>query len=225
MTEHISSQFEEELVSIRDRLMQMGTRVELMVQHSVEALLQGKESLAREVITTDLQVNLDEVELDEACLETIVRRQPAASDMRFLTLALKIVTDMERIGDLAVNISERAIELQHWEGRTEYEEITTMAESANQMLSQALTSFVNRDDVMAEAVLDLDDEVDQTYRLFFGKLLKAARNSDKPDQLIGLLFAGKSLERVADHATNIAEMVVFMIRGKDIRHLASRENV
>lgn len=222
MAEHINSKFEEELVAIRDRLMQMGTQVEHMVQQSVAALQGGSEQLARQVIAADVEVDRDEIELDEACLETIARRQPTASDLRFLTLALKVVTDLERIGDLAVNISERAIELQNWPAGKEFEEIAAMAGSASTMLSQALTAFVNRDDVLAESILAMDDTVDQTYRAFFERLLGAARSAGSPDPLIALLFAGKSLERVADHATNIAEMVVFMIRGQDIRHPSAR---
>lgn len=222
MQHHLSSQYEEELARIRDRLMQMGTRVGAMVRKAVQALEEGNPGLAREVIDTDPTVNRDEVEIDEACLETIARRQPAASDLRFITLALKVVTDLERIGDLAVNLSERVVEYGGWNDRSAVERIRGLADGALAMLDRALTAFLDHDAEQAQRVLAEDDHVDRAYEEFFEGVIESARREAETRRAIGLLFAGKYLERIADHATNIAEMVVFMVRGKDIRHLSSR---
>lgn len=223
MTLHANLQYEEDLASIRDRLVTMGARVEAMVKDSITALEQGSLDIARQVIKRDLEVNRDEVELDEFCLQTIALRQPAAKDLRFITLALKIVTDMERIGDLAVNVGERTLQLADLHPLPLRAEILTMTDLVVNQLHNALQAFVEADTDLATKAIDADDEVDELYVHLFRELVAhSASNPEELEPALSQLFIGKYLERVGDHATNIAEMVIFMVKGKDIRHMSAR---
>jgi phosphate transport system protein len=219
---HIDKEFESELERLREQILLMGARVEEMMKQAMRAFLDQNTKLARETIASDRLVDQLELEIDEACLRVLARRQPVASDLRFITTTLKLVTDLERIGDLCVNISERVLELGNDQGSQTGSPIPRIAEAAHAMLHDALDAFVARDANKAEEVLTRDKIVDAYYAQLFPELV--ARMMADPTVIYRstrLLSIGKYLERLADHATNIAEMVVFMVKGQDVRHSGS----
>jgi phosphate transport system protein len=212
--------YEGELTRLRHRLLLMAGRVEEMVTHAVTAMVDRDEMLARRTIEMDGRVNLDEVEIDELCLVILAKRQPMASDLRFLTLALKMVVDLERIADLAVNISERAIDLaEAMERPAPLVDLQQMAHVVLSMIHDAVGAFVDHDDDKARAVIDRDDVVDATYDRLFREILDAMlEDRARVHHGVHVLSVIKYLERMADHTTNLAEQVIFMVQGKDIRH-------
>src|SRR5262249_20497487 len=220
LKKHTDKSYETELEAIREKLLLMGAKVEEMIKSSIRALVDGDSVRAQRMIEYAHQINRLEVEIDDQCLRILARRQPVASDLRFITIALKLVTDLERIGDLGVNINERVIELNQEPALMSYIGIQQMAEAAEAMVHEA---FVQGDPDRAQAVLARDKVVDEQYVQLFRELLtymmENPRNIYRATRLQSI---GKYLERIADHATNLAEMVVFMVRGKDIRHPLSR---
>jgi len=221
---HTDKAFEAELTELREKLLTVGGIVEQAIVRSVRALAERDSNLAREVIENDRRVNLLEVEIDELSIRMLALRQPAASDLRFITLALKIVTDLERIGDLAVNVAERAMELNEEAPIRPYVDIPRMAEIAEKMLTMALDAFVASDAAKARAVLARDDEVDELYHTVFSELVELMKEDPGiTKRAMAILFIAKHLERIADHATNVAEMVIYFVEGRDVRHPRSRE--
>jgi phosphate transport system protein len=217
---HIVKQYEEELRSIKEKVLRLGGIVEEQIARSIKALVERDTPLANTTIEEDHTVNGLEVEIDELCLKVLALRQPAASDLRLITTAIKIITDLERIGDMAVNICERAIELNEEPPLKPYIDIPRMAEAAQRMLKESLDAFVNGDTELATKVLGEDDFVDDLNRQIFRELLSFMIEDPKTiARAMKILFVSKYLERIADHATNIAEMVVFMVKGKVIRHI------
>jgi phosphate transport system protein len=218
--EHTDRQYETELRNLREQLLLMGAKVEEMITSSVKALVDRDSDLANRTIESDHQINRLEVELDDMCLRILAKRQPVASDLRVLTIVLKMVTDLERIGDLGVNICERVVELNLEPPLKPYVDLPKMADVAQGMVRDALDAFVARDAERAEAVIDRDKTVDAYYAQIFRELLtymmEDPRNIYRATRIQSI---AKYLERVGDHATNLAEMVVFMVKGKDIRHL------
>jgi phosphate transport system protein len=211
--------YEEELRNLRERLLLMAGRVEEIVNHAVHSLMNSDQVLARRTIEQDGRINLDEIEIDEQCLLILAKRQPMASDLRFLTLALKMVVDLERIGDLAVNICERAIDLSNSDTIPLLADMPRMTKVVLSMIHDAVNAFVNNDAELAETVLIRDDEVDDLYTKYFRQILDAMmRKKATMYHGVHILSVVKWLERMADHTTNLAEQVIFMIRGKDIRH-------
>jgi phosphate transport system protein len=223
MKKHTDKSYENDLEAIREKVLLMGAKVEEMIKSSIRALAQRDSVLAQRMIEYDHQINRLEVEIDDGCLRILAKRQPVASDLRFITIALKLVTDLERIGDLGVNICERVIELNQEPALMSYIGIQNMAEAAEAMVHEALDAFVQGDPDRAQAVIARDKVVDEQYVQLFRELLtymmENPRNIYRATRLQSI---GKYLERIADHATNLAEMVVFMVRGKDIRHPYSR---
>ncbi len=220
---HTDRGYEEELAEIRRRLLLMAGRVEHMIDQAVRAFVQRDAALARETIALDREVNQDEVEIDAHCLEVLARRQPMASDLRFLTLALKMVVDLERIGDLAVNICERAIDMAEMEPLIGLDGIRELGASARQMVHDAIQAFVESDASLARHVIELDDRVDELYHQVFRKVLEQMIADQRTIQRgIHVQSAAKFLERIGDHATNLAEEVVFYVEGRDIRHPGKR---
>jgi phosphate transport system protein len=197
----------------------MGARVERMIDNAMKAFVGRDTALAQATIDQDQQIDELELAIDELCLQILARRQPVASDLRFITTSLKLVTDLERIGDLAVNISERVVELCKEPASAGHQAIPRISGVAQAMLHDALDAFVAGDAAKAEAVVQRDSVVDAYYAQLFPELVASMMNDPT---LVGcstkLLSTGKYLERIADHATNIAEMVVFMVRGQDVRH-------
>jgi phosphate transport system protein len=216
---HTGREYEADLQKVREDLLLMGARVEEMIARSMEALTQRDTKLAEQTMLIDRTINRIEMEIDENCLVILARRQPVASDLRFITTALKLVTDLERMGDLGVNICERVVELNEEEPLKPYVDLVNMAEMAQGMLRDGLDAFVSGDLDRAHAMIARDSEVDAYYSSIFRELLtymmENPRNIYRATRVQSI---AKYIERFADHATNVAELVVFMVRGKDIRH-------
>ncbi len=217
---HTSRDFESELRELRAHTLAMGARCERSLQLALEAFWEGSATLASEVEELDRHIDRDEMDIDALVLRVLALRQPVAYDLRFLTAALKLVTDLERIGDEAVNIAERAKE-GHGVAKERVEaDLKSMSEQAQQMLRAALDAFVEGEAEKAEGVLAKDDDVDALY----GGILRSMMDFmvEHPTEIpaaIRVIKVAKYLERVADHATNIAEEVIFMVRGDDVRHV------
>ena len=211
--------YAEQLADLKETVLRMGGLVEQMTHRAVQALVERKAGLFDDVRAMETQVNRLHIDIDEKCLEIIALRQPAAKDLRFITAAMKINTDMERIGDQAINITESAGPLLAVPPLKPLIDIPRMAEIAKGMLKDALDGFVNGDDALALATIKRDDDVDQLKDQVFRELLTymMADPSTIP-RAMALILVSRHLERIADHATNICEDVVFMVKGKDVRH-------
>jgi phosphate transport system protein len=217
---HGDREYESELSGLREQLLLMGAKIEELIANAMKALVERDSELARRTIEFDNQIDALEVTIDEQCLRILAKRQPTAPDLRFITIAMKIVTDLERIGDLGVNICERAIELNTEPSLKPYVDLVKMAEVAQSMISEVLDAFMERNAVRADAVLERDHVVDAFYGQVFRELLSYMReDADAIHRAIRIQSIAKYIERIGDHATNLAEMVVFMARGKDIRHM------
>jgi phosphate transport system protein len=224
MSTHTDKAYEAELRALRDRLLAMGGLVEKAIAASVRAIVERDATLAGQVKTRDREVNRMEVEIDGACRRILALRQPAASDLRFITTALKIVVDLERMGDLAVNVAERALDMAAAPPLGPMHDLARIADLAEAQLKKALDAFVTGDVAKAEEVMGADDLVDALYLKIFNDMVLVMMEDPKNiRRATSVMFAAKHLERFADHATNVAEMVVFMVRGKDVRHPRSRE--
>ena len=211
--------FDEELGDLKQKILQMGALVEDQVERAKKALVQRDEVLAKQVIEDDRRVNTLDVEVDEYCLRLLALYQPTARDLRFVTTAMKISTELERMSDLAENICERAIELNEEPQLKPYIDIPIMADRAIRMVGQALDAFVRGDSVLARNVLEEDDVVDELTEQVFRELLSfMMENPHTITRAIRLSFVAKYIERIADHATNVAELVVYLVEGKIIRH-------
>jgi phosphate transport system protein len=220
---HTDKAFEQDLRSLREKLLAMGAKVETLIAQSMRAVIDRDSTLAEHVMQADQDVNRLEVDIDDLCRRILALRQPAASDLRLITTALKIVTDLERIGDLAVNIAQRARELNQAPPLKPYVDAPKLAELAQQQVKRALDAFVSADAAKAVEVLEGDELVDALYLKVFNELLGyMMEDSRNIRRATALMFIAKHLERIADHATNVAEMVVYMVRGTDIRHPRSR---
>lgn len=221
---HTDKSFDNELRVLRDKLLAMSARAEAMIAESVLSVADRDSKLAQHVIGSDPEVNRLEMEIDQLCRKILALRQPAASDLRLITTALKIVVDLERIGDLAVNIAERAIDMNQSASMPIYGDLPHLAELAQAQLKSALDAFVRGDADAAEKILRNDELLDSLFVKLFNDLLQLMmEDSRNIRRATNLLFVAKHLERIGDHATNIAEMVVYMVKGTDIRHPASRE--
>ncbi len=211
--------FDEELRNLKEKILKMGLLVEAAIRDSIKSLVERDSDLAREVIKKDHQINALDVDIDEECIRLIALRQPKAGDLRFITTAMKITTDLERMGDLAEDICERAIELNEEPPLKPYIDIPRMAEIAQGMLIDVLDAFVRRDPGIVYDVIKRDDEVDRLVVQVFNELLFFMIQDPKTvSRAVKITYVAKYLERIADHATNIAEMVVYMVEGKMIRH-------
>jgi phosphate transport system protein len=218
----IQRRFDEELADLKEKILRMGSLVEGQIRQALKALVDRDDDLAAQVIENDRQVNTMDVAVDEACLELLALQQPAARDLRFITTAMKISTELERMSDLAENICERAIELHEEPQLKPYIDIPLMAEHAIKMVGEALDAFVRGDSVLARKVLDEDDYIDDLNEQIFRELLSfMMENPQTISRAIRLSFISKYIERIADHATNVAELVVYMVEGKIIRHMTS----
>jgi phosphate transport system protein len=211
--------FHEEIEALKQTLLAMGGLVEDQIRRVMQALLERNDALALEVIERDRQVNAYDVEVDETCVNLLALHQPAAGDLRFITTAMKIVTDLERIGDQAVNIAQRALELSQEPQLKPYIDLPRMAEKAQRMVKDSLDAFVARDTELARRVCAADGEVDALKEQIFRELLTFMMEDARTiPRAIRLILISRFMERVADHATNIAEMVVYMVEGKMVRH-------
>ena len=225
MHDHILKQFDVELRTLKDKLLLMAGVVEEHIASAMRALGDRDVATAEKVERSDRQVNVLEMEVDELCIRLLALRQPAASDLRFIAAALKIVTDLERMGDLAVNIAERAEALARSPQLLPQIDLAPIATATQAMLKDSLDAFVRGDDRKAEEVLRRDQVIDDLFVEAFNALVESMkRDPSSIERSIGLMFIAKHLERVADHATNVGEMVIYLVRGKDVRHQFSLQN-
>jgi phosphate transport system protein len=217
--EHTSKAFEQQLRTLKDKLLLMGHAAEKMIADSILALVERRPSLAEDVINSDDSLDKLELEIDNLCYEILALEQPVARDLRFIATALKIVRDIERIGDIAVNIAERAAELIQEPEMKRLIDLPIMAEAAQRILKDSLDAFVNYDAELAEKVIRDDGFIDDCYEQIFRELLTYMMEDTKYiSRALKVIFIAKHLERVGDHSANIAEMVIFLVRGQDIRH-------
>jgi phosphate transport system protein len=211
--------FDEELNKLKEKLLRMAGIVEESVALSIEGLKDQKEELAREVIRREESVNLLDVEIDETCLRLLALRQPMAGDLRLITSAMKIGVDLERMGDLAVNIAQRTLELLKAPLLKPLIDIPRMAKLAQAMLKDAIQAFIDRNDALASEICKRDDAVDALENQIFRELLTyMIEDPASIWRAVGLLLVSRYLERIADHATNIAENVIYMVKGRMIKH-------
>jgi phosphate transport system protein len=222
MEGHISRVFDEELRELKESMLFEGELVQKAVKNAVTALLTRDSDLARKVIEDDDIINTKEVEIDEFCLKLLALRQPAARDLRFIATAIKINYDLERMGDMAVNLCERVLELNLEPQLKPYIDLPKMAEIAQAMVKDSLDAFVKEDPQLAWKVTQDDEKVDQFNEQIFRELLTYMSEDLRTiSRATRLLFISKYLERLSDHAVNIAELVIFLVQGKIIRHLKS----
>jgi phosphate transport system protein len=212
--------FEEQLDALSGKILQLGGLVEEAIGRSVIALVERDSSLARRVIGDDNAVDRLELEIDRLCVEMLALHQPMARDLRFITTAMKITPDLERIADLAVNISERAIELNEEPQLKPFIDIPLMARRAQEMVHGALDAFVQHDPAAARMVIALDDELDRRMEQVFRELLSfMIEDPHLITRALRLTFVAKNFERIGDQATNVCEQVVYMCEGQVIKHL------
>ena len=211
--------FEEDLQTLAQELLKMGGICERMIQSSVKSLLQGDMSYAKEIMAYEDQVNRLHVEIDERCMNLLALQGPVASDLRTVIAALKINNDLERIGDQACNITQNTLDLLKAPGARLDEGLPRMTELAIEMVRQALDAFVKRDPLLAQAVLVKEDMVDALKdQIFNSQLAEMTRDPGNVQRGLDVILIARNLEKVGDHATNIAEDVIFMVKAKDIRH-------
>lgn len=224
--EHISKQFDADLEEVRTRVLQMGGFVEQQIEHAVEALANGDEELIEQVISYDHRVNAMEVSIDEICNQIIARRQPTASDLRMIMMVIKTITDLERIGDEAEKIARmaRLIYAADRMHMPRFVEIKHMANMAMDMVHKALDSFARLDLNTAAQIVRQDEHVDEEFRSIMRQLITfMMEDPRKISTSIEILFVAKAIERIGDHAKNMSEYVVYMVKGKDVRHVTAEE--
>jgi len=217
---HTDRQYEAELKQLHLKILEMGGFVEKQIANAIKALVARDDELAQQTIERDHTVNRMDVEMDDLCIRLLALHQPAGGDLRLISTGLKINADLERIGDMAVNLCERVLELNKEPQLKPFIDIPRMADVAQRMLRESLDAFVREDVDLALKVCRDDDEIDSiTEQLFRELIAYMMEDPHTISRAIRLIFVAKYLERIADHATNISEMVVFMVKGKSIRHL------
>ena len=217
---HIMKQFDEELEEIRTQLMEMGGKVEQQLKNAIKAVIKADSSLAEEVIRDERLVDEMEVDIDEACILIIARRQPAASDLRFVMMVTKAVNDLERIGDEAKKIANHAIILSEQDSLSQgYKEVRHLGSSVSAMLANALDAFARFDVKAAMSTLEEDAQIDLDYKTALRELVTYMMEDPRSiSRAINILWVVRSLERIGDHAKNLCEQIVYVVKGKDIRH-------
>jgi phosphate transport system protein len=213
--------FDEELKLLKEKLLEMASRAEEQIALAIRGLKDREEKLACQVLDREEAINLLDIEIDEMSMRLLALRQPMATDLRFITSAMRIGSDLERIGDLAVNIAERTMDLLKHPQLKPLIDIPRMAELAQEMVRDALNAFINGDAVLAKQVCERDDQVDKLNIQIFRELLTfMMADAMTIPRAVDLILVGRHLERIADHATNIGEDVIFMIKGRTIKHHA-----
>ncbi len=225
MNEHTSKKFDSELEGIRNRVLQMGGMVELQIVKAMEGLSDGDPLLIDQVIENDNRVNLLEIELDEACNQVIAKRQPTAVDLRMVSTVQKTITDLERIGDEAKKIAKTAKQL-HSNGSPFMPQIRLghIADAVVDMLRTALDAYARLDTVAAAQVVRHDKEVDAEFKGIMRQLITYMMEDPRTiSPSLDLLFLAKAIERIGDHSKNVAELIIYLVKGKDVRHTALTE--
>ena len=220
MAKHISEQYDLELAQVRERLMEMGGIVESQVNNSCTALVTHDLDMAEEVRDVEANLNQFEVELDDLCVSIIAKRQPTARDLRTVVSVMKVITDLERIGDEADRIARMALDLANSEIPTDhYADFRSLHTNAVKMLKRALDAFARLDIEMALRVIEDDELIDNGYdRILRLCSEQMQRNPTEVERLLRLMWSARAVERIGDHAKNIGEYVIYLVKGRDVRH-------
>jgi phosphate transport system protein len=225
MTRHISEQYDIELAQIRQRLMEMGGLVEQQVNRACQALTTHDMSLAEQVRDDESKLNQMEVDLDDQCVSIIAKRQPTAGDLRIVVSVMKVITDLERVGDEADRIANMALSIANSEiPADQYADYRDMSAKVGKSLNRALDAFARLDIESALRVIESDEAIDRAYNGMVRHCIEAMR--DQPEQIensISLIWAARALERIGDHSKNISEYVIYQVKGLDVRHSPSAE--
>lgn len=221
LDQHISETYNEELEDIRNQVLAMGGLVEQQIADAMEALENLDGELGENVVYTDHKINAQEVKIDEQCSWLIARRQPTASDLRLLVTIIKIITDLERIGDEAEKIGHMASMLSESEGDyyAQHDEIQYMGQEVRQMLQDALDAFARLNSQEAAKIAKRDDKIDRQYESILRKLITYMMEDPRTiTRHMNVIWSARALERIGDHAKNICEYIIFLVEGKDVRH-------
>ena len=222
---HISKRFNEELEEVRNLVMKMGGLVEQQVRKGLIALLESDQELARKIVEDDVKVNSLEVHIDETCTQILARRQPAASDLRLMVSIIKTITDLERIGDEAVKLGKNAVKLSD-DGKSarQFVELRHLGEHVNETLNKALTAYARMDVATALEIIENDDVIDEEFdnisRLLITRMMEDPREIKNA---LRISWCARALERIGDHTKNICEYIVYLVKGKDVRHTSLEE--
>jgi phosphate transport system protein len=221
VSEHIYKKYDSELEAVRAKVLEMGSLVEQQIVDALEALTTSNAKLAKRVINNDHQVNALEVQIDEDCSHIIALRQPAAGDLRMVLMMIKTITDLERIGDEAAKVARLALKSSEtdrmWTPR--FAEIKTMANLTREMLHMSLDAFARSDATKVLPIAQMDEQVDGQYHMTIRQLITFMLEDPRTISMsLEVLFVSKAIERIGDHAKNISEYVVYMVKGKDVRH-------
>jgi phosphate transport system protein len=217
--EHTSKHYEQQLRLLKEKLLLIGYKAEMSIADATRALVERRPSMAQRVVDEDDQIDKLELEIDDICFEILAREQPVASDLRFITTAMKIVGDIERIGDNGCNIARRALEIMHEPELKPVIDIPVAAGAAQRILKESLDAFVNGDAALAHRVIEGDRYIDDVCEQMLRELLTYMFEEPATiSRALRLMFVARNLERIGDHAANIAEMVIFLVEGHDIRH-------
>jgi phosphate transport system protein len=216
--------FHQELKELKEDLLKMGSLVETAIHDAVSGLVSRDSKLAERTIKEDEKINTREISIEKKCLQLLALQQPMAADLRFIVSTLQIIKDLERMGDQAVNIAERALILNQEPPVKPFIDLPKMATLVESMLKDSLDAFVNRDVKKAKNVCEGDDQVDNYNEKIFHELLSIMiKDQTTVSRAVYLILIGRSLERIADHATNIAEDVIYMVEGRVIKHHAEEK--
>ena len=217
---HISQQFNEALEDVRNRVLAMGGFVEKQIADAVKALAEADVELAEATITGDYKVNAMEVAIDEECSHILARRQPAASDLRLIVAVIKTITDLERIGDQAERIATMALRLAEEDRpKSQYIEVQSLGKRAQNMLHDALDAFARMDPEAAVKVARADLKVDYEYNGVMRQVITYMMEDPRSiTRMLNVIWTARALERIGDHAKNICEYVIYLVKGKDVRH-------
>ncbi len=221
LTGHISKRFDNELEDLRNKVLSMGGLVETQVMNGLEALMSSDSAIAKQVADNDYQINRMEVEIDEECVQVLARRQPAAGDLRLIVTILKTITDLERIGDQAEKLGRFELELID-EGTTtrDFVKLEHLGELVSKMLNQALDSFARMDTNSALATIEKDFKINEEYEALMRQLITLMMEDPRTIRnALRVAWCARALERIGDHSINICEYVLYMVHGKDFRHI------
>ena len=217
---HISQQFDEELEDVKNKVLTMGGLVETNVQNAIKALVEANVELGERVVNEDYKVNALEVSIDEQCMQIIARRQPTASDLRLVMMIVKTITDIERIGDEAEKIARMAIELADMERpKNQYMEIQHLGDHVRKMLHDALDAFARTNVQAALDTAATDVQIDAEYEAAMRQMITLMmEDAGNVRRVLNTLWSARALERIGDHSKNICEYVIYMVKGRDVRH-------
>jgi phosphate transport system protein len=216
---HTSKQYEQQLRTLKEKLLLMSHKAEVSIADATQALVERRPSLAQQVVDQDDELDRLELEVDDLCFEILAREHPVASDLRFIATVIKIVGDIERIGDNGVNIARRALEIMHEPELKPIIDIPVAARAAQKILKESLDAFVNADAELAKRVIENDRYIDDVCEQMLRELLTyMLEDPTTVSRALRLIFVARNLERIGDHAANIAEMVIFLVEGQDVRH-------